>query len=69
MTEAEYYRFYKMVRDSNHSDHVRAIVDLLKQVYLFDESMTIKEFYELKLKFMQKYFNESIEKYNVESMN
>lgn len=65
MTEADYYRFYKMVRESNHSDHVRAVVDLLEQVYIHDSDMSVKEFYELKLKFMEKNFYETAKKYNI----
>ena len=65
MTEYDYYKFYKSVRDSNHSDHVRAVVDLMIQVNIFEPDMTISEFYKLKMKFLQRYFNESLEKYEI----
>lgn len=65
MTEYDYYKVYKSVRDANHSDHVRAVVDLIKQVNIFEPDMTVSEFYKLKMKFMQRYFNESLEKYEI----
>lgn len=63
----DYYDSYKKLRDL-HNDHLQAIAIVLVMVVKDNPEMTICEFYEMKKVFMDRYFKENYEKYNIENL-
>ena len=65
MTREDFYRVYRQYRMYDHCDHIKAVCLLLKVVVNEYPDMLLDDFYNMKMEFMERYFNETNKEYEL----